>query len=478
MIGGVSTDLPLGVHNSNIQNLERGVLERVFYVKEGGQFVPPPRPAPGVFFQRLRQFKTLLVRRLPPTTPIRYEEFPTLYWGRKRSIYQRAVESLQRVDVKTTDAIIKCFVKAEKTDLEAKKDPVPRIISPRDPRYNVAVGCYLKKIEHTIYRCIGELFGTPTVAKGLNVEQVASLLRVKWEKFQHPVAIGLDASRFDQHVSRDALRWEHSVYNELYRHDKKLGWLLSLQLRNTCRGYTRDGRLKYTTDGTRMSGDMNTAMGNCLIMCALVYAYARSKKVPIELINNGDDCVVIMSRPNLKRFQQGFDSWFREMGFSMKVEKPVDIFERIEFCQMQPVFDGRSYVMVRNPRKSIAKDSISIKPLDHESLYRKWLGAVGEAGLSLTGGIPIMQEFYCCLERQSRGQRLRNDPTMETGWWFLSRGMERKYAPVTQAARYSFYLAFDILPDMQVAVERFYRKTSFGWKKPSVGPAHRPNIWL
>lgn len=477
VLNGVSTDLDFGVHNSTIVNLERGVLERVFYVQEDGNFVRPPRPSPGVFADRLHRFKTLLCRRLPPTTPIRYKDFPTLYWGRKRTIYQNAVDSLYREDVKATDAVIKCFVKAEKINFSAKKNPAPRIISPRNPRYNVAVGCYLKPVEHMLYDSIGEVFGSPTITKGLNVHQVGTLMHNKWRKFQKPVAVGLDASRFDQHVSREALQWEHSVYNTWFKHDRKLEWLLTLQLRNKCRGYTRDGKLKYTTDGTRMSGDMNTAMGNCLIMCALVYSFAREMNVPIELVNNGDDCVVIMSQTHLHKFIGPLPVWFREMGFTMKVEKPVTTLEQIEFCQMHPVWDGLRWVMVRKPSIAIAKDCISIKPLDSEKLYKKWLGAVGEGGLSLTGGIPIMQEFYCCLERQSCGLRLRNDPTMDTGWWHLTRGMARKYAPVTPETRVSFYNAFGILPDMQIAVEKFYRNARPIWNKPMLGYALKPNIW-
>jgi len=227
-----------------------------------------------------------------------------------------------------------------------------------------------------------------------------------------------------------------------------------------------------------MSGDMNTAMGNCIIMCGLIYTYARERKVPVQLVNNGDDCVVIISRRHLARFEHGLIDWFREMGFTMKVEDHVDVFEKIVFCQMQPVFDGSKYVMVRNPAVSIAKDAISIKPLDSKTMYEKWLGAVGEGGVSLTGGIPILQSFYLCLERGSHGRRLKDDPTMETGWWYLSRGMARKVSKVRDEARFSFYLAFDIPPDLQIAVEEYYDSYTPTYRTPMIRPTSRPNIWV
>lgn len=477
MIPGVANLVDMRVHNSTIVNLERGVLERVFYVKENGRFVRPPQPDPKTFNARMSRFRDIVLSGIHSTTPTKREDFPSYYRGRNRTRYANAVDSLSRKDVNATDAHIKCFVKAEKINFTAKKDPVPRIISPRDPRYNVAVGCYLKHIEHMLYRAIARAYGGTTVSKGLNVEEVAALLKGKWDRVDDPVAIGLDASRFDQHVSQVALQWEHSVYNSIYR-DPKLKELLSWQIRNRCKGFTSDGKLSYTTVGTRMSGDMNTAMGNCLIMCGLLYSYASSREVHIELVNNGDDCVVIIRRKDLKRFESGLTEWFREMGFTMKVEDHVDVFERIQFCQMQPVFDGSKYVMVRNPTVSIAKDAISIKPLDSKSMFQKWLGAVGEGGVSLTGGIPVLQSFYCCLERGSHGKRLRDDPTMESGWWYLSRGMARKVSKVSSQARYSFHLAFDIPPDLQVAVEEYYDSYTPIYDTPSFRPTSRPNIWI
>ncbi len=477
MIPGVANLVDMGVHNSSIVNLERGVLERVFFISKGGEFVRPPQPNPKTFMKRMSSFRRGLLQNVYSTTPTKREDFPLYYRGRKRTVYENAVDSLNRRDVDATDAQIRCFVKAEKINFTAKKDPAPRIISPRDPRYNVAVGCYLKHIEHMLYKAIARLYGSTTVSKGLNVEEVASLLKGKWDRVDDPVAIGLDASRFDQHVSRVALQWEHSIYNSIYG-DRELKRLLSYQLNNRCRGYTADGYLSYTTNGTRMSGDMNTAMGNCIIMCGLLHAYSTERNVKIELVNNGDDCVVIIRRKDLSRFENGLTSWFLEMGFTMKVEDHVDVFEQIKFCQMQPVNDGSKYVMVRNPIVSIAKDSISIKPLDSKSIYQKWLGAVGEGGVSLTGGIPILQSFYCCLERGSGGKRLKDDPTMETGWWYLSKGMARKVSKVSSQARYSFHLAFDIPPDLQVAVEEYYDSYTPTYRSPSFRPQSRPNIWV
>lgn len=457
------------VHNSSLNNLARGVLTRVLLVK--GK--PSPKPAMGIYSERLRVFRSMVLKRFSTTTPVDRQEFVEYYKGRRRTLYQRAADSLLSSSIRPRDALVKAFVKAEFINSDDKPDPDPRVISPRDPRYNVEVGRYLRPIEHRIYSVIESIFGEPTVLKGYNAQDIGRIFSAKWDKYRDPVAIGLDASRFDQHVSVEALKWEHSVYNGIYQ-SRELRKLLKWQLHNTVVGHCRDGKLKYRTDGCRMSGDMNTALGNCLIMCALVHCYLQTRGIRGSLANNGDDCTVIIERKDLVKFQQGLDEWFLEMGFSMKVEKPVYDIEGIEFCQTHPVFVAGSYIMVRNFPKSISKDCLSLKELNSAKVCRDWLDAVGQGGLSLTGGIPVYQDFYSSYIRIASGitvpktrqssKRRHRAPDVELtgGLAWLSKNMNRHYQQISPETRHSFYLAFGVTPDEQLNLESFYRGVQ--WK--------------
>ncbi len=155
------------VHNSSLNNLARGVLTRVFFVKGKA----PPRPAEGVYVSRLSRFRKLLFKSLPSTTRCSYDQFIDYYTGRKRTIYANAVESLLVGSITQEDAKIKAFVKAEFINFDDKPDPDPRIISPRDPRYNVEVGRWLRPLEHRVYAAIAGIFGEPTVLKGFNAQK-------------------------------------------------------------------------------------------------------------------------------------------------------------------------------------------------------------------------------------------------------------------------------------------------------------------
>lgn len=458
------------VHNSSLTNLVRGVLTRVLLVK--GK--PTPKPLSGIYSARLSNFRKLLFKCVSSTTPLTRQEFVDCYKGRKHDIYQKALDSLVHQSLTTKDAQIKAFVKAEFINSDDKPDPDPRVISPRDPRYNVEVGRYLRPLEHKVYAAVAKIFKEPTILKGYNSLQTGQVFADKWGKYRNPVAVGLDASRFDQHVSVQALEWEHSIYNGIFK-SKELSWLLKMQLRNKVTGYCRDGKVSYTTEGCRMSGDMNTALGNCVIMCGLVHAYLEHCGISGSLANNGDDCTVIFEREHLEKFQHGLQEWFLEMGFNMKVEDPVYDIEKIEFCQTHPVWLDGGYLMVRNFPKGLSKDCLSLKTMSSPRVCRMWLDAVGQGGLSLTGGIPICQDFYSAYIKMAATIKVPNnskrtpDGDISGGLFWLSRGMKLHYKTPSARTRHSFYLAFGVTPDQQISIESEIRDVKWRYEVKEFG---------
>lgn len=461
-ISGLSLPVAIVPFNHTFQNLVRAVSERVFFVKRDGEFTRPP--APKSFAETLSGVKARLNALLPSTVPWTYSQVIESYRGRKRKVYQAAYDDLfTEGPVTSKDAEVEIFIKYEKTDCTTKQDPVPRVISPRSPKYNLCLGRFLKKLEPKIFKSIASLFGSTTVIKGYNAYEAASILRKKWDRFSDPVAVGLDASRFDQHVSVDALKWEHQVYLDCFpiqRHKRKLAYLLRQQIHNKCVGYTKNGKLKYNILGTRMSGDMNTSLGNCLIMCSMIKAYGEHCGVEIELANNGDDCVVFMSKNDLEKFSTGLYDWFLNMGFDMKVEKPVYCFERVEFCQTQPIFDGQRWLMCRSLKAVLSKDTTFLQPYQSKKQISNWMYAVGQGGLRLTGGLPVLQNFYRAYMKYGKPGQVPRDYMS----WFMrkmSDGMDRDFGPVTPEARESFYLCSGICPEEQLILEEYFDQWKF-----------------
>jgi len=261
----------------------------------------------------------------------------------------------------------------------------------------------------------------------------------------------------DMHIGVDALMFEHSVYNKVFA-SRKLKRLLKWQLYNRGRAYFKDGCVSFKMNGTRSSGDINTSMGNVIIVCYVIWVAIRELGLEVEVINNGDDFGMIFERGELDRVVNHLPACFRKHGFVLVMETPVFEVEQIEFCQTKPVFDGEVWRMCRLPQTVMKKDTICTVPIPNAMMWRKWLGAVGDCGYFLTQGLPVLARFYAMYQRAGAAytdaemqrffkntsvfQSLHELPTFST--------------PVTHEARVSFHKAFGILPDDQVDLERYF----------------------
>jgi hypothetical protein len=461
------------VHGNDVRTAERGLLERVFYhwETENGVRVMrrPYRPQQHVVNGALGPARNLLLRFTKPVTPMTGDQFLSTLAGSRRARYAEARESVEEVVVTQRDAKLKTFVKAEKINVTAKSDPDPRVIQPRDPRYCYELGLYIKALEPIVYKAIDKLWDSTTVMKGLNADKRGKAIYQKWSSFVNPVAVGLDASRWDQHVSEALLRLEHSVYNSIM-HDPRLRVLLEMQIINRGSVYAEDGRIQYTVLGSRMSGDMNTSLGNVLLMSLLVYAYSRTKAFRIELINDGDDCVIIMEKGGENQLGD-LGQWFGNLGIVMKVEEPVYVLEHIEFCQSHPIeVTPGVWRMVRDPRTVLDKDLCVVKPVRSEIEHDYYRNAIAQCGLALAGDVPVFWRYYEGLARGTKvSQRLLRkleSRQLETGMDFLARGMSAKLSEPHWVSRVSFAKAFGIWPDEQVALEDHYSKILPTWREP------------
>ena len=460
-----------GAHNNNLPNLVRALNERVFNVQSAQGLVPTPQPQQGVWKDFIPVARRLASRvtKFGIVVPLTDREFVEQSPSNKRRLYADAAEEKRMRGWSKRDARIKAFVKFEKLNFTKKSDPAPRVIQPRTPVYNIALGRYTRRVEEELYKALAQDWGDDpeekVVMKGLDFEEVAHQLRSKWNRFYHPVAVGLDASRFDQHVSRDALEWEHTIYNSIFN-CPELAALLKLQLNNEGYAFLDGHKLTYSTSGTRASGDMNTSLGNCLIMCSLAKAYVDELGIRADFVNNGDDCVLFLEKRDLYRLS-GLSEWFLKYGFEMEVEAPVCEFEQIVFCQMQPVLVDAAtdrWVMVRQPEAAFGKDATCLAAAT-ERMYRQWSYQVGVGGLALYGDMPIYKELYKAYKREGINSAVGSSLLLsDSGFMRMAKQVVRgsELSVISDDTRVSFFKAFGILPSIQVEMERELRTMSYG----------------
>lgn len=475
---GPDWDIP----NNNIDSVSHAVLERVFFVKDGmGGFKRAPKPwehssvidepkpylaARKKIDERFNSFSRRMMELATlhgEASPITDEEFLSYYGGAKRRCYEAAIESLRERPLVAKDCSVKVFTKDE----YRKPGGAPRAIQPRSPRFNVKLGRYIKHLEHEIFDAINEIFDPSrehkTVAKGMNMIERGNVIEDMWNSFDDPIAVGLDASRFDQHINRLLLEYEHSIYHMwstgVGDDLPPLAQLLKAQLCNRGMYYGKDGAVRYQVDGCRMSGDMNTSLGNVIIMTTLMYAYIEDRKLhgKVKLLNDGDDCVIIMDRRTLTKFTDGLQEWFLEMGLTMEYDGIYTELEEVEFCQSRPVFDSvHGYRLIPRPTKRLYSDLITTKDISVKKVYNKQIGAVAGCGLALSDGLPVYNAFYQWLGRGATPWIPEQGDFYYKFRQELIDGMSKGDRKPTDEERISFFFAFDISPQEQILIEDYY----------------------
>lgn len=457
---GVITD-NIFFYNNSLQVVLRALTERLYYVKGKDGFVPCPRPS--VSFANLHYFTKAVRRNMPgPAIVWTTEEFVRSYTGSKAKRYASAALNLARRGARRNFGYLKTFIKAEFYNGRKKKNPCPRLIQPRSPEYNILIGRYLRPIEKMVYKSIDRVYKHHVVLKCDSAWKRADHIAKYWKEFSDPCFVGLDASRFDQHVSAEALKFEHGLYNSIF-HSHELAEYLRWQIDNVGFANLPDGAVKYKVNGCRMSGDMNTALGNVYLMCAMTHSFLSNlpSEVKWRFINDGDDCGIFIDRKHLHLLET-LPEHHLGYGFEMEVEAPVYNMEDIEFCQSRPVeLSPGKYMMVRNIHKAMAHDWINIRSRNYAT-FEELSVATGRCGLALYADVPVLSEMYAAMtrfaHREDRVCRILEEEFSGIGrTWRMFASAKRDILVDETCARVSIYKAFGILPDTQRHYEAVFR---------------------
>lgn len=407
------------------------------------------------------QYARYVARHLPATQAQPLGHFALEYTGAKRAKYLQAAEYVKIHGLQRRDAGVQMFIKPDRIPID-KRLPDPRAIQFRDPKYCVALAAYLKPIEPHLYKLIiPDVSPYRLIGKGCNQFERARVLRKKWNRFRKPVCIVLDASRFDKHCNVWLLRAEHLVYR-LSNGCPYLAELLRWQLKNYCRS---DLGLKYQTHGRRMSGDMNTALGNCIIMIIICLATFMPLGLLFDLFNDGDDCIVICESEDLPTFQAAVVTMV-DFGMTMKVESVTDQFEKISWCQSQPIFTAKGWKFCREPTKVLSCSLIGQKWYHLNPRGRAtYLRGLGECEIILNKGVPVLEAYGAALLRNAGCGKLAHDTSSGEYFRYLRELKEVKsvteFVPITCDARLSFSKAFGICPSEQLLLEGALNEWTF-----------------
>jgi hypothetical protein len=261
--------------------------------------------------------------------------------GRRRRRFLDGWHQYWKEGLKDGHSRIECMQKLELHPVEKLAGKADRAIQFRTVAFNAALSQFLKPVEHYLFA--GTSYqGGRWCAKGLTTTQRALLLLDHSHAFKDPIFVLADHKTFDAHFNKRLIRECHRFYKKLWNYEVELCRLLECQVNN--RGRTTGG-IRYRVKGTRMSGDVDTALGNSIGNFGMLAAWLGNEDARIML--DGDDSVIVMERSTLSRLPDMADFM---LNFGMRtIFEVTDKISEAEFCQARIVMGPTGPYYCGNP---------------------------------------------------------------------------------------------------------------------------------
>ncbi len=225
--------------------------------------------------------------------------------------------------------------------------------------------------------------------------------------------------------------------------------------------------MRYTVRGERMSGDANTAGGNCIITAVALTAFFRRRGFEFRILVDGDDSVAVYLGPELELPE--LDDFFRKIGMVIGIDAKPTCIEEIEFCQSRPVCVDGVWTMIRDPFKVLTKVGMTHRK-DSVQAYKKRLYTIATCEGYLARGVPVLQAYARALisncvsqmsARQLRRGFMRGEVLSYRMQHLVAKPTVYEDVQVSDSTRRSFERAFGISVEEQRVCEKYLGSWSF-----------------
>jgi len=383
---------------------------------------------------------------------------------------------------------VKCFVKDE-SYLCAKH---VRSIFARVDDIKVVIGPFVKAIESSLYR-------SPFFVKHI---PVADRARVMWDRLRlGDKIVSSDYTGYESHFTAEILSIEMHLYEYMLQNVPRGKWVIEM-LRNMLSGenYCMFRTLMAIIPACRMSGEMNTSLGNGF-MNLMLYLFLNevSGNTHVDCLVEGDDLIGCFTGKNLSA------ELYAELGFTVKLEYHADVCTA-SFCGL--IFDPEELVSLPNPIKVLLNTGWTTANYVGSSLKTR-MGLLRAKGFSLVSqysGVPIVQSLGLYILRVTNSFALKI-PVKWTEWQtrhfttefkvkepgFKTRMLMERVYGVSVFAQYDIEKYFDeknvispishaLLDDLWTLEQkeynlRFVRDYTVGERYPSILSVYRTTKW-
>lgn len=353
-----------------------------------------------------------------------------------------------------------------------------RIVTTESWVYPAVLGAHIKAFEKPTRDRLQQVYSSSVCgpwscfAKGLPPDATARLIATIMEE-GGLYAIMFDSSKWDGSVSKEALRYEHQVWQTTWS-TPLFKALLKEQLVNKCVWRTSGGSFGFTVQGRRSSGDPNTGTGNDIINSAILANILRRLRCRGHLLVQGDDSVLFVPPRAFAEATSIIVGVYEEHGFRGEIEGVAFIPEQVDFCHVRPcrTLDG-GWRAVKDVQE-IVKDLRTVKQFgakpSKRALVDYW-ATRAHASSIVYGGIPVFSTVAerlldCATKAGGRVRPVyldRYSIKMALKWGTSS-------APVCPL---SFAATQSLTPYHVTLIDDYYRDIAFTFDPGGVAPRSR-----
>jgi hypothetical protein len=341
LLGAIAVGAAIVVVNPNYK-------EKITLVRQLSEVIPTGKP-PEMFASDIRNEEVALHNRVckkplhearvwnltheghlvkRKVYPYSREDYANSFEGDKKARYHKAILKIE--DLGLGPLVYQSFLKMEllaKDDLELSD---ARLIQAPPDTWKVELGRHFKAISDELIR--QWRVDTPiTYASKKTPHEIGVWMDIAKADFPGGLFIEVDFKRWDAHLTVPALRFEYSLYIDVFGQSVDFKWLVEQQVETV--GYTKCG-YRYKVQGTRKSGDPNTSVGNSLLnglLHANIFDIMVGKgnwKIAVL----GDDMIAVIKREVSHLWsEQDYTEFVNNLGLEPEIEVHEDP-NKASFC--------------------------------------------------------------------------------------------------------------------------------------------------
>lgn len=276
--------------------------------------------------------------------------------------------------------------------------------------------------------------------------------------------IGSDYSSFEKHFTSTTYNIEYILYNYMLQNVHQGKWVYEL-IKNILSGmnFCKFKTLTAQIPSSRMSGEMNTSLGNGFVNLMLfLFLNSNSGNSDYDALVEGDDLIGCYSGIKLQ------ENDYLKLGFTVKLL----YYERVSqasFCGL--VYDEEDLVSIPDPHKVLLNVGWTSARYLRTSVKTR-IQLLRAKGLSLLyqyAGSPIIQSLALCIIRLTHGYAYKL-PVHWTHWQKKTFSDKGVIKPVGFRTRMLMESQFGYSVSTQLSLEKYFDEMK------QLAPINHPSI--